>query len=203
MKKFKPMKKDELLRSLSPEIQKLFDDLNQLKKELSLHFKAKLNRVLPFSEMLFDRWDKAKSLSFGEGTSVYDDVLIFGNVTVGKNTWVGPHVILDGSGGLHIGDNCSISAGVQVYSHNTVQWAVSAGKESYEYKATKIGNNCFIGPQTIIQNGVTVGDNCVVGANSFVNKDIPVKTIFGGSPAKMLGRIEIDNNGKVELVYLN
>lgn len=197
------MKKDELLRSLSPEIQKLFDDLNQLKKELSLHFKAKLNRVLPFSEMLFDRWDKAKSLSFGEGTSVYDDVLIFGNVTVGKNTWVGPHVILDGSGGLHIGDNCSISAGVQVYSHNTVQWAVSAGKESYEYKATKIGNNCFIGPQTIIQNGVTVGDNCVVGANSFVNKDIPVKTIFGGSPAKMLGRIEIDNNGKVELVYLN
>ncbi len=198
------MKRDELLRSSSPEIQKLFDDLNQLKKELSLDYKAKLNRSLPFSEMLFDRWEKAKSLSFGEGTSIYDDVLIFGNVTVGKNTWVGPYVILDGSGGLQIGDNCSISAGVQIYSHNTVEWAISAGQAPYEYEATKIGNNCFIGPQSIIQNGVTIGDHCVVGANSFVNKCVEPFSILGGTPAKKIGEVIISEvSGKINFVYYN
>ena len=33
----------------------------------------------------------------------YDSVLVIGDVQVGKNTWIGPFVVLDGSGGLEIG----------------------------------------------------------------------------------------------------
>ena len=61
------------------------------------------NRMLPFGDYLIDRWEKAKFLGFGEGTSIYDNVLVIGDVKVGKNTWIGPNVILDGSGGLEIG----------------------------------------------------------------------------------------------------
>lgn len=98
---------------------------------------------------------------------------MYGDVTVGKNTWIGPFVILDGSGGLKIGDNCSISAAVHIYSHDTVQWAVSGGVAPYEYAPVVIGNNCFIGPHTVIAKGVSLGNGCIIGAHSFINKSYP------------------------------
>lgn len=151
--------------------------------------KTKFNRVLPLNELLTDRWEKATYLGFGKGTSIYDSSLVIGNVTVGENTWIGPFTVLDGSGGLTIGNNCSISAGVQIYSHDSVQWAVSGGAIPYEYSMTKIGNNCYIGPNTIIIKGVNIGDNVIVGANSFVNKDLESKKKYAGNPAKeMVGK---------------
>src|ERR1700741_4941899 len=94
--------------------------------------RSKLNRVLPLNEVLTDRWKKAAYLGFGKGTSIYDSSVVFGNVKVGDNTWVGPFTILDGPGDLTIGSHCSISAGVHIYTHDTVQWAVSGGKEKAE-----------------------------------------------------------------------
>ena len=164
--------------------------------------KAQYNRVVPLNELLTDRWEKASYLGFGKATSIYDSSIVFGNVKVGRNTWIGPNTILDGTGGLTIGDNCSISAGVHIYSHNTVKWAVSGGQSSYEYKETSIGNCCFIGPQAIIQNGVRIGDHCIIAANSFVNTDVANHTIIGGSPGRILGSVEIDANGEVLLKYL-
>ena len=81
-----------------------------------------------------------------------------------------PNVILDGSGGLVIGNNCSISVGVQIYSHDSIDWAISGGKEEYSYAPTQVGNNSYIGPNTIIQKGVKIGNSVVIGANSFINK---------------------------------
>ncbi len=73
--------------------------------------KKKWDRVLPFNELLFDRWEKATFLKSKKGANVYDSSYIFGDVSIGKNTWVGPNTILDGSGGkLKIGDFCSISS---------------------------------------------------------------------------------------------
>ena len=147
--------------------------------------KKKFNRSLSFGDYFVDRWEKAKLLGFGEGTSIYNNVLVLGDVKVGKNCWIGPNVILDGSGGLEIGDNCSISAGVQIYSHDSVKWALSGGKKSYEYAKTIIGNNVYIGPNVIIQKGVKIGDRVVIGANSFVNCDIPSNSKAYGSPVKI------------------
>lgn len=146
----------------------------------------KFKRSLPVNELLLDRWERARSLGFGEGASVYDSCCIFGTIKVGKDTWVGPYTILDGSGGLEIGDNCSISAGVQIYSHDTVEWATSGGKKPYQYAPTKIGNNCYIGPHTIISKGTEIGGGSVIGANSFVNKSFPAGSRIGGSPARSL-----------------
>lgn len=146
--------------------------------------KKQYHRVLPLNELLTDRWEKAKYLGFGEGTSIYDSSTLFGEVRVGKNTWIGPFTILDGSGGLEIGDNCSISAGVQIYSHDSVDWALSGGKASYVYGKTLIGNNCYIGPNSIISKGITIGNNVVVGANSFVNRSLEAGKKYAGNPAK-------------------
>jgi acetyltransferase-like isoleucine patch superfamily enzyme len=147
------------------------------------------NRCLPIAELLTDRWEKAQFLGFGEGSSIYDSAIIIGDVSVGKNTWIGPNVMLDGSGGLSIGSHCSISTNVQIYSHDTINWAVSGGVESYEYAPTKIGDNCYIGPNVVIEKGVVIGDGVVIGANSFVNIDLSAGSKVAGSPVKKVGNV--------------
>ncbi|PLY10484.1 MAG: acetyltransferase [Arcobacter sp.] len=145
---------------------------------------TKYNRVLPFGDYVNDRWEKAKYLKFGEGSSVYDSSLVLGNVKVGENCWIGPFTILDGSGGsLIIGNNCDISAGVQIYTHDTVDRIVYQNEISKA--SVNIGNNCYIGPNVVISKGVSIGDNVIVGANSFVNKNIPSNVKAYGTPVKI------------------
>ena len=144
------------------------------------------NRVLPFGDYVSDRWEKAQALGFGERTSIYDSALVLGDVTVGSNTWIGPSVILDGTGRLEIGSNCSISAGVQIYTHDSVEWATSGGDKPYLLAPTMIGNNCYIGPGSIVAKGVNLGEGCVVGALSFVNRSFPPGSRIGGQPARIL-----------------
>ncbi|WP_417291667.1 acyltransferase [Corallibacter sp.] len=167
-------------------MENLFNKLKKIFYFKRSEIKTNYNRVLPLNELLTDRWEKAKFLGFGEGSSVYDSAIILGDVKVGKNTWIGANTVLDGSGGLEIGDNCSISIGVQIYSHDSVAWATSGGKEPYIYQKTIIEDNCYIGPNTIIAKGVKIGEKSIVGANSFVNKSIPEGSKYAGNPAKKI-----------------
>lgn len=159
--------------------------LQQLWAQRQSEVQTQWQRSLPLADYVVDRWQKAKALGFGDGASVYDSVLVFGDVTVGEKTWIGPFVILDGSGGLSIGANCSISAGVQIYSHDSVQWAVSGGEAPYEYARTSIGNRCYIGPNTVIAKGVHIGDGCIIGANSLVLDNIPAGAKAFGTPCRV------------------
>jgi len=180
------MNRNQVLIGKNEKIRQLFELLVELRGEMDQFILKELNRSLPFAEVLFDRWERADALGFGKGTSVYDSCLIFGKVEVGENTWIGPNTILDGSGGLKIGSNCSISAAVHIYSHDTVQWATSGGIEPYEYHAVCIEDNCYIGPQSIIASNVSLGKGCIVGANSFVNQSFPSNSKIAGNPAKLI-----------------
>jgi acetyltransferase-like isoleucine patch superfamily enzyme len=151
--------------------------------------RAKFFRVLPLGDYLSDRWEKARYLGFGEGTSIYDSSLVLGDVRVGKNTWVGPFTLLDGSGVLEIGDFCSISAGVQIYTHDTVAWAVSGGVKAAERAATHIGSRCYLGPNTVVAKGVTIGDGCIIGACSLVLHDVPAGSKAYGVPCRVVGTV--------------
>jgi len=115
----------------------------------------------------------ANSRGFGKNTRMYSSCLLLGDVKVGENVWIGPWTILDGSGGgLVIGSNCSISAGVHIYTHDSVAWALSGGKADYNKAPVKIGDNCYIGPHAVICRGVTIGDGCIIGAHALVDKDM-------------------------------
>jgi len=136
------------------------------------NIKKKFKRSLSFGDYFTDRYERAKLEGFGKGSSVYDNVIIIGNVKVGKNTWIGPNCILDGSGNLEIGDNCSISAGAQIYTHNSVEKSVSLGSKKILRKKTVIGNGVYIGPNSIITMGVTIKNRVIIGALSFVDKNL-------------------------------
>ncbi|MDD5359053.1 MAG: acyltransferase [Sulfurovaceae bacterium] len=164
-------------------LQKLIENIF-LKRE---KIKKDFDRVMPIGDYISDRWEKAKYLGFGENSSIYDSSLVLGSVKVGKNCWIGPFTILDGSGGeLIIGDNCDISAGVHIYTHDTVDRVI------YDGEITKasviIGNNTYIGPNAVISKGVTIGDYVVIGANSFVNEDIPSNSKAFGTPTKLISK---------------
>ena len=79
-------------------------EVHEIYEKLRDELKRKFNRTVSFADYFTDRWERARYEGFGEGTSVYDNVLILGDVRVGQHTWIGPNVILDGRGGLVIGD---------------------------------------------------------------------------------------------------
>ncbi len=172
-----------------------------LHKKLRDEIMGRWKRCLPFNEELFDRWERARFLKFGEGSNIYDTSLVIGDVKVGENTWVGPFTILDGSGGLTIGSFCSISSGVQIYTHDSVKWALSGGKEDYEYNPVEIGDCCYIGPLTVITKGSTIGHHCLIGANSLVNTNIPENSIAIGSPCRIIGKVKVKEDETIDFMY--
>lgn len=166
----------------------LYKQLISLWETRQFEVNEKWERTLPLADYVVDRWEKARRLGFGEGTSIYDSALVIGKVSVGRQTWIGPFTVLDGSGHLEVGSYCSISAGVQIYTHDSVKWALSGGKMDIERAPTKIGSYCYIGPNAIIAKGVTIGDKCVIGANSLVLEDIPTGSMAYGTPCKVVGK---------------
>jgi len=189
-----PAKSLNSSEAMSGRLAELLEELRALLKQEASDVQQRWNRSLPFADYIVDRWQKAQALGFGEGSSVYDSALVLGDVKVGTNTWIGPFTVLDGSGTLTIGSNCSISAGVQIYSHDSVQWAVSGGSAPYEYAPTLIGDRCYLGPNAVIAKGVRIGNGCVIGANSLVLSDIPENCKAVGTPCRVTGSASVYHN---------
>ncbi len=191
-------------RNLSQTEERLNDisqDLDQLYLALRGNMRAKWDRDLPFEELLFDRWERATNLGFGDATSIYHNSYVYGDVKVGEHTWIGPYTILDGSGKLTIGSYCNISAGVHIYTHDSVKWVISGGKCNYEYAPVEISDCCYIGSQTVIKKGVTIGRQSVIGACSFLNRDIPPNSIAVGAPCRVIGKVIADEQGGIYFEY--
>jgi len=181
------MNREKLLSG--EEIRDFHKNLSELHHTLGQGFMEQFNRSLPFNDELFDRWDRAKKLGFGEGSSIYDSSYVFGKVKVGTNTWIGPFTIIDGSGELKIGDHCTISAAVHIYTHDNIGKTLTAGKQPIEHNPVFIGNCTYVGPQTVITKGVTIGDYCIIGAGSFVNTSLASFSVAYGTPAKVIGTV--------------
>lgn len=170
--------------------------LTALINERRAYFRENFDRSPACGDLISDRWEKARALGFGAGSSVYDNVLILGDVTVGENTWIGPGTVLDGSGGpLKIGSGCSISAGVQIYTHHSVKRTVTGGRAPLETGPVTIADNVYVGPGSIISKGVTIGRQSVIGAQSFVRSSFDDRSFVCGSPARLAGRVIVDPEG--------
>ena len=166
---------------------RLTDEIKAAVARLQSEKIEKFKRRVSVGDLLTERGDNAKLYGFGEGSTMYDSVLVIGDVKVGRNCWIGPNVILDGSGGLEIGDWCCIDAGAQIYTHDSSDRFVNMGQGSDPRKPTKIGSGVFIGPQSVVTMGVTIGDRVKIGAMSFVNKDVPSDSTAFGAPARIKG----------------
>ena len=181
------------------DFEKEFDALMQ---ERRAWMQENYKRTLPSGELIYNRFQKARDLGFGEGSSIYDTSVVMGEVRVGEHVWIGPYTLLDGSSGeLEIGDFVSIDSGVQIYTHDSTRHYVSGGKMPFENGPVSIGSNTVIGSMSMIACGVAIGSHCVVAAHSFVNRDLPDWSIAAGCPARVIGRVKELEDGTVEFVY--
>lgn len=164
--------------------------------------RARWDRDLPLQELLTDRWERARSLGFGEGASIYQSAYVYGDVQVGAGSWIGPNVLLDGSGGrLAVGAGCDVSAGVQIYTHDTVARVLSEGRQGIASGPVTIEDHVHVGAGSVVLRGVTIGHHSVVGALSLVNRDLPPYTVAFGAPCRRVGHVTVGESGEVELIY--
>lgn len=106
-------------------------------------------------------------------------------IKIGNNTMISLGAKLDlRRGEIQIGDNCLITHGCYILSHDGAAHVIDE-KDKGDGKVI-IGDNVFIGVNTVVLRNVTIGDNVVIGAGSVVNKDIPSGSLAVGNPAKVI-----------------
>lgn len=89
-----------------------------------------------------------------------------------------------------IGDRTKFGPGVSIYAA-THPTAVQERRDFPDYsKEVNIGNDCWIGGNTVILPGVTIGNGTTVGAGSVVTQDIPSFSIAVGSPARVIKKVK-------------
>lgn len=108
---------------------------------------------------------------------------------------------------ISIGENCLISGGVNFLTHDGGMWVLNnldLQECADKFGTIKVGNNVFIGLNTIIMPGVEIGDNCVIGAGSIVTKNVDSDSVVAGVPANRVCSIyEYDhkNNKLIDNTY--
>lgn len=130
------------------------------------------------------------------------EVLVNRGMKVGENFKRLHGVILDPAHCflISIGDNVTLAPRVHILAHD------ASTKTFLDYTIVgkvKIGNNVFIGAESVVLPNVTIGDNVIVGANSTVSKDLASNGVYVGSPARYVCSIEEYLNRNRQLMQTN
>ena len=91
---------------------------------------------------------------------------------------------------IEIGDDCQITAGVKFFTHGGAKVARIIDPTFDCFGKVKIGNNVYIGTNSLIMPGVTVGDNVLIAAGSVVTHSVPSNVVVGGNPAHIICSFE-------------
>lgn len=126
------------------------------------------------------------NFDIGEGTKIVGPIEVLGHLKVGKDTWIGKNLRVNGNGTVTIGDNCDLGPEVtfQTGGHEIGDATRRAGAGTVMHQT--VGNGTWIGGRSTILNNVTIGDSCVVTGCACVTKDVAPNTLVGGVPAKLI-----------------
>ena len=88
---------------------------------------------------------------------------------------------------IEIGNNVTITRGVSFVNHDGgVALFRKENPGLNVYGKIQVGDNVFIGINSIILPGVSIGDNVVIGAGSLVAQNVPANSVVAGAPAKII-----------------
>jgi hypothetical protein len=100
-----------------------------------------------------------------------------------NNPGASPGCYIQAGNGIILGHNVLIGPNVGIISANHSK---NDFKQWKKVQPITIGNNVWIGMNTVVLPGVSIGDNAVIGAGSVVTKDIPANSVAGGNPCKVI-----------------
>ena len=118
------------------------------------------------------------------------------NIYIGKNTFVNVNCMFLDDNKITVGQNGLIAPYVQIYTavhplKASDRIIHQAGETSYLTASmpVSIGDNAWIGGNTVIFPGVTIGNNVTIGAGSVVTKDIPDDVLAFGNPCQVVKKL--------------
>lgn len=106
-------------------------------------------------------------------------------ITIGDNTYLSGGCLLRAADSIRIGDNCAISWNVSILDTDSKAYLIGSQVQKSTQKIT-IGNNVWIGSNSIILKGVSIGEGAIIGAGSVVTKNVAPHTVVAGNPAKLI-----------------
>ncbi|WP_298368871.1 methyltransferase domain-containing protein [uncultured Lutibacter sp.] len=122
-------------------------------------------------------------LGLGANLLPYD-----GFIKIGDNSLVNNYSIIYGHGGVEIGNNTQIAAHCTIIpaNHNYSFLNIPIQLQGESRRGIKIGDNVWVGANSVILDGVKIGNGCIIGASSVVTKSIPENCVAFGNPAVVI-----------------
>jgi acetyltransferase-like isoleucine patch superfamily enzyme len=111
-----------------------------------------------------------------------------GGIVIGAGTQVNNYAVINGAGGVAIGDDVLIGphACIISYAHQYDRRDRLIREQGYRNASVRIGNDAWIGAHAVVLAGVSVGEGAVIGAGCVVTRDVPPWAVMGGVPARLL-----------------
>jgi len=113
-------------------------------------------------------------------------------ISIGNYSAIGAMSFIGGQGGLKIGNNVIMGAGVKIFTENhKIEDLFKFIRDQGETrKGIIIEDNCWVGADAIILDGVKIGTGSVIAAGSVVSHDVDSYSIVAGVPAKVIRKRE-------------
>ncbi|RJP91414.1 MAG: acyltransferase [Desulfobacteraceae bacterium] len=110
-------------------------------------------------------------------------------ISIGRSFSINTGSLIDGRGGVCIGDSVMIGPNVVIVSseHDFHYLGAPMATRNHSLQPVTIGNDVWVGANAVINSGVTIGNGVVVAAGAVVTKDIGDYMIVGGVPARKIG----------------
>ena len=111
------------------------------------------------------------------------------HISIGDNFYANYDCIIIAVNKVNIGNNVLLGPRVCIYTAGHPIDAIIRNKLLGFGKPVTIGNDVWIGGNTVINPGVAIGNNTVIGSGSVLTKNIPDNVIAVGNPCKVLRSI--------------
>lgn len=142
------------------------------------------------------------SSEIGEGTRVWQYVVILKDAKIGQNCNICAHTLIEGD--VIIGNNVTIKSGVYVWDGTRIENDVFLGPNATltndlmprskqypdSFSGITLKKGSSIGANATLLPGITVGEGAMIGAGAVVTKDIPDYAVVVGNPAKIIRYIK-------------
>ncbi len=149
------------------------------------------DRVFVGEGAFFDIGREAGEIRVGDDSHISRGVTVrtqLGGVKIGKKVNIGADSFIYGYGEIEIGDYSLLANQVEVLSgaHDYTDTARPIRFQGRTESKVKIGEDVWVGAQSIILGGVTIGKGAIIGAGSVVTRDVPEYGIAVGVPARVV-----------------
>ena len=144
------------------------------------------------------------TFSIGDYSTIEDFCTVnngVGKVQIGNKTRIGIGSVIIGP--VSIGDDVRLAQNVVItaLNHNYQDTTLPISEQGVKAEQIYIGDETWIGANSVILPGVFIGKHCVVAAGSIVTKNVPSYSVVAGNPARIIKQFK-PNTEKWERVNM-